>query len=396
MVALFLAAALAAQTPMAVEALHPERGPTVLLHRQASPVVALRLSAPAQPELPEGSVELLQELARPRMEALARRYGAHLELRAENGRSIVAVAGPTTAFDALVAILRVAAGEPDVSVDALERARARAEDRVLARLEQPGPRVKRLLRSALQGGPEPVGAPATVLDPESIRYLRGRIYDAARVRVVLVGSVPDPMVRSAFGGWPAPGSGTATAADTTWEKARPQAHREWGGLAFPLDADPELLAVTAELIERRLQRTVLRYGSVEAWVQPGPALVLIGAAMPDDTEFRTTANISGPVRGDAAAVPAIGRYLRRLVAEAAALTGPEAVVRARAAVRRRIMLEARTPGGKAEVIGRIADDLAGAISPEELLQRLERVEESAVRQLLGRMLETPAVVVEAR
>ncbi|HSR42995.1 MAG TPA: hypothetical protein VLL48_12500 [Longimicrobiales bacterium] len=345
MVALFLAAALAPQAPMAVETLRPERGPTVLLHRQASPLVALRLSAAAAPELPEGAVEILQELARPPMEALARRYGARLELRAENGRSIVAVTGPATAFDALAAIVRRAAGEPDVSVEALERARARAEDRVLARLEQPGPRVERLLRHGLHGGPEPLGAPATVLDPESIRYLRNRIYDPARIRVVMVGTIPDAIVRSAFTGWPAPGSGAITAADTTWERARPQTHREWGGLAFPLDAEPAVLAVTAELIQRRLQRTVLRYGSVEAWYRPVPALVLIGAAMSDDTEFRTTANISGPVRGDGAAVPAIGRYLRRLVAEAAALAGPDAVTMARAAVRRRIMLEARTPDG---------------------------------------------------
>jgi predicted Zn-dependent peptidase len=396
MVALFLSAALAAQTPMAVETLRPDRGPTVLLHLQASPLVALRLSAPAAPDLPEGAVELLQELARPRLEDLARRYGARLELRAENGRSVVAVTGPATAFDALVAILRRAAGEPDVSVEALERARARAEDRVLARLEQPGPRVERLLRHALHGGPEPLGAPAAVLDPESIRYLRGRIYDTARVRVVLVGTIPDAVVRSAFTGWPAPGSGAMTAADTAWERARPQTHREWGGLAFPLDAEPALLAVTAELIQRRLQRTVLRYGSVEAWYRPVGALVLIGAAMSDDTEFRTTANISGPVEGDGTAVPAIGRYLRRLVAEAAALAGPGAVATARAAVRRRIMLEARTPDGKAEVIGRIADGLAMDVTPEEMLRRVDGVEEPSVRELLGRMLETTPVIVEAR
>lgn len=396
MITLFLAAALALQNPMAVETLRPERGPTVLVHRQAGPLVALRLSALAPPELPEGSVELLQELARPGMEALARRYGARLDLRTDHGRSVVAVTGPVTAFDGLVAILRRAAGEPDVSVEALERARARAEDRVLARLEQPGPRVERLLRHALHGGPEPVGAPAAVLDPESIRYLRGLVYSAGRVRVVMVGTIPEAVVRSAFTGWPAPGSGVMAAPDSTWERARPQTHREWGGLAFPLDAEPEVLAVTAELIQRRLQRTVLRYGSVEAWHRPTPALVLVGAAMSDDTEFRTTANISGPIRGSATAVPAIGRYLRRLVAEAAALAGPDAVTTARTAVRRRLMLEARTASGKAEVIGRLADDLVGGMAPEEMLRRVDGVEEPRVRELLGRMLETTPVVVEAR
>ncbi len=396
MVQLLLAAALVPQTPLSVDTIQPERGPTVLIHRQASPLVALRLSAPAPVALPEGSAELLQELARPEAQAEARRFGARLDLRHEDGRSIIAVTGPATAFDALVAILRRATGEPDLSVSALRRARARTEDRVLARLEQPGPRIRRLLRHAVYGGPVPWGAAATGLDPESVRGLRARVYDPARTRVVLVGSIPEAVIRSAFSRWPAAGGGPVAVGDTT-ARARPQAHREWGGLAFPVDSDPAVLAVTAELVQERLGRTRLLYGSVEAWHGPAAALALIGAAAPDDSVVRATAGISAlPVQGDSVSAPPVGRYLRRLVAEAAALAGPRAVVEARAAVRRRLLVEARTAAGKAEVIGRITDDLAGAITPESLLLRLEAVDRTAVRSLLARILETPALVAEAR
>lgn len=396
MVPLILAAALGAQSPLAIQTLQPEQGPTLLVHRQESPLVALRLSTPVPVDLPEGAVEVLQELARPDAEAAAQRFGARLTLRHEHGRAVVGVTGPAAAFDALVGILRRAVGEPDVSIGLLRRARARAEDRVLARLEQPAPRVQRLLRHALYGGVEPRGMDAGRLNPEAIRALRARLYQRDRTRVVMVGSIPDAVVRSAFAGWPGGlAGGPVTDRDTVAIPARPQAHREWAGIAFPVDADPAALAVVAELVQRRVERSALRYGSVEAWHEPGSALVLIGAATPGDTVVQATAGISELAVRDDDAVPttAVGRYLRRQVAEAAALAGADAVNEARTAVRRRLLLEARTPGGRAKVIGRAverSDD-----DPAAYLARLAEVDHASVRTILSRILETPAVAAEA-
>lgn len=395
-----LLAALTLQSPLATEPFPLGSGPDLRVHRQATPLVALRLSAPVPAGLPEGSVELLQELARPEIEPLAARFGGAFELRHESGRAVIVVHGPATAFDALVAILRRATGEPNVAVGALRGARARAESRVLARLEQPAPRVRRLLRHGLQGGPEPRGAAATLLPPESVRQLRARLYHPDRLSVVLVGAVPDPVIRSAFDRWPEAGSAPdpALAVDTTMTPARPQAHREWGGIAFPVDADPAVLAVTAELVQRRVRRSALRYGAAEAWYEPGPALALVGAATPGDPAVRTSAGISElPVRDSAAIEPTdVRRYLRRLIAEAAALAGPAAVDRARGAVRRRLLLEARTPAGKAEVIGRVTEQAGRDVEPEAFLRRVDAVSLAEVQTLLERVLTTPAVVAEAR
>lgn len=399
MIPLLLAATLIPQSPLATYPLQPHGGPEVRVHRQATPLVALRLSTPVPVTLPEGAVELLQELARPDAEAEARRFGARVSLRHDLGRAVITVTGPATAFDAMAAILRRAAGAPDLSVAALRRARARAEDRVLARLEQPVPRVRRYLHYGLHGGPEPRDATGTRLGPEAIRRVRAQLYRPGRVRVVLVGDVPDVVIRSAFGDWPtAPeGDRAETRVDTGAAVARPQAHREWGGIAFPVEGDPTVLAVAAALVQQRVDRSALQYGSVEAWYDPAPALVLIGAATPGDSVVEASAGISGlAVRDSSAVLPTdVRRYLRRLIAEAAALTGTDAVARARTGVRRRLLLEARTAAGKAEVIGRVTDHCDPGVRPGDYLERLEGVDLAEVRRLLRRLLETAAVVGES-
>ena len=398
MVPLLLAAALVPQAPLSVQTLHPERGPTVLVHHQTSPLAALRLSVPVDADLPEGTVELLQELARQDAEGAARRFGARLELRHEDGRAVIAVTGPATAFDALAGVLRRAVGEPDLAVASLRRARARAEDRVLARLEQPDPRIRRRLRRALYGGPDPDGAPATVVDPESVRRLRSRLYDPSRTRVVVVAPVAEVVVRSAFSYWPPGGPVPGPVeADSAEPQVRAQAHREWGGLAFPVEADPVALDVTAELVRQRLIRAPLPFGDVRVWHTPTPALALIGAALPGDSVIRTMAGIVDlPVRDDSMAVPAVGPSLRRLVAEAAALTSPQAVAEARATIRRRLLLDARSAAGMAEVIGRTADAHGDAMTPAAFLDRIADVGPADVRAILALLLETPAVAAEAR
>lgn len=403
MTPLLLALFLAVQGPLEVAVVEPTEGPRLLVHRQAGPLVALRLSAPVDPALPEGSVELLQELAGPGARAAAERYGARLALRHEEGAALLTVTGPATAFDALAALLRRAATEPDLSVASLRRARARAEDRVLARLERPGPRVHRLLWHALHGGPEPAGAAASLLPPEAVRQLSARLYDPARIRITVVGAVPDEVLRSAFGHWtggvdPDPDA-VLTPADPP-VPARPQAHREWAGLGYRVDGAAPVLAVAATLIQRRLDRSALRYGVVRPWQGPGgSSLVLVGATEPGDSVVRSTAGVGTlRVRGAGPAITAtgVGSYLRRMIAEAAALAGPAGVAEARSDLRRSLLLEARTVSGRAEVIGRAADALGSPDAAARFLDGLETVSLPDVQAALHAVLETPATYVEAR
>lgn len=385
--------------PLDVTVIRPPAGPEVVAHRWAGPLVAVRLSAPVDTAFPEGVVELLQELARPAARETAERFGARLTFRHDEGHALLTLTGPAAAFDALVGVLRGATREPDLTASALQGARSRAEGRVLSRLERPGPRVQRLLWHELFGGPFPAGSAATLLSPEAIRRAGQRLYDSERVRVVVVGDIPEPVLRAAFARWPrAPGTDAGLGVDRV-EAARPQAHREWAGIGYTVDAEPAVVAIATELVGRRLRHSPLRNGAARAWRGPGEwAVVVMGATEPGDSVVRATAG-TGSLRvrgtGPGESATGVGVALRRTVAEAMALLGPASLEEARTALRHRLLLEARTVSGRAEVIGRLTDALGpGEAGP--FLEALDAVELEAVRQLLRTLLDTPATYVEAR
>ncbi|MFW6206144.1 MAG: hypothetical protein ACOC5I_02800, partial [Gemmatimonadota bacterium] len=89
MLPFLLTLALVPQAPLATDTVVTAGGPELLLHREESPLVALRLSAPVPMDLPEGSAELIQELARPAAAAAADRLGARFELRREAGHAVM-------------------------------------------------------------------------------------------------------------------------------------------------------------------------------------------------------------------------------------------------------------------------------------------------------------------
>jgi predicted Zn-dependent peptidase len=374
-----LAATLAAapSAPLDVEVIRPEAAPVILLHRQAGPLVALRLSSAVDPALPEGGVELLQELVRPALREEAARLGARLELRHEGGYGVVAITGPVPAFDALASVLRRAAADPPLDIATLRQARARAASRVLGRLEQPGPRVARALRAGLIGSAMPAGPEVARLGPDDVRDMRVLLYGPDVTRVVVVGNVEPGRVRAAFGGWPAAPGPTAAPPrpDTIPDRARPQTHREWGGLALRADASTATLETAAELVRRRLARAPLRDATADVWRVAGtPALVVMGAAA-DSSDVRAV--------------------LERAVEEAAARVDPTATLEARRRVRNRILLDARTAAGRAEVIGRLADGEDRPAGAGAFMEELEGVREHDVVGALRAALRSTPVFVEA-
>lgn len=412
-----LALLLALQTPFATRSLTAEGGPEVRVHTRASRLVSIRVSAPLPEGLDPASVELLLSLARPRAEREAARIGAALRLERTPQGAVLAVTGAATAFDELVAILRRATGEPDLSAASLRSARARAADRLLSVLERPGPRLESMLWNALHtSSAASLPSPATLegIGPEGVRRARALLFTPGRLRVVLVGSVPDEVVRSAVSHWSEPGApplsgeplGEALvppdpdSARGAPDSARVQVHHHWAGLGYPLPrADDATLVVAAALVDRRVRQSAVR-GRAEAWLEPGlRALVVTGAAVPGDAAVATAAAITSlPVEGDPAGAESVtGRYLRRLIAEAAALTGPVAVAEAAEGVRRQILLEARTGEGRSDVIGRFANTDPTAADPVAgFLSRLREVDLRGVRALLHEVLEAPATVVEVR
>ncbi|HUG39605.1 MAG TPA: hypothetical protein VMM12_03935 [Longimicrobiales bacterium] len=392
------ALALIAQAPFPMDTVRPPGGPEVLWHRLAGPVVALRLSVPLHDALP-GAAEILQELARPAATREADRLGAAVELRTAGDEAILLVTGPTSAFDALVGILRGAVGEQDLSIGALRTARARAEDRLLARLERPEPRLRAILDARL-AGTRPAGPGVDRLGPEHLRAAAARLHHPDRLRVIFVGDVPPQILRSAFAGWrrpPVPATTPPIATAPPLPSA--EAHHAWAALAYPLDVHPAVLAVAAELVARRVRAAGLLRGTAEARIGPGSqALVILGGAPPDDPAVAAVARITAfPAAGtrqDGEASP-IAHFLRRLLAEAATLAGPAAVADAAAAVRRTLLLEARTAPGRAEVLGRWSGPRgARRASVHNVLDGLDGVTAAEVRDALLGALESAPVLAE--
>lgn len=391
--------ATAAQGPFAVDTLRPTGGPEVLWHRHASPLVSLRLSAGLDPRLPAGAAELLQELARPDAVAAAHSIGATLELNVSGDEAVIAITGPASAFDALVSILRRAAAEPVLSVAALPPARARAEDRVLAALERPVPRLRAVLRARLLGA-APRGADLAGLEPEEIRRLAARVYEPGRLRVILVGDPPADIVRSAFTRWPRhPVAPAWPDPDSTPPLPRAQAHHAWAGLAYPVDAGHAAVAVAAALVQARIDAADLRLGRAEAWALAGrSALVLIGGAPVADPAVVGAARITAFRGGDDDDdVSALARFLRRMVAEAAALAGEDDVASAAASLRHRILTQARTAAGRAAVLGEWAGP-PGAPRPSvhDVLGALAALCLDDVRSVLDGALAATPLVAEVR
>lgn len=394
-----LALAALVQAPLAVDTLRPVGGPELLWHRQPSPLVALRLSAAIDSDLPTGAAELLQELARPAATAEARRFGADLHFSVAADEAVISLTGPVAAFDALVGILRAAVAEPDLSASALRSARARAQDRVQAGLERPVPRLRALLSASLDG--RDAGGPAIDgLGPERVRGIAERSHRPDRLRVVLVGGPPAEIVRSAFSYWPRHStfySGTTRVSATALPRA--QAHHAWAALAYPLDGDHATVAVAAALVQRRIRAAGIRDGRAEAWPRDGGSvLVLLGGAALDDPDVRAAANITAfPSDGDDDGVSALARFLRRMVAEAAALAGPARIAETAADLRRDILLEARTAAGRAAVLGRWSGP-RGASRPtvHNVLDGLEDVSHDHVRAVLDDALAAAPVLAQVR
>lgn len=387
------AAAAAPPPAFALDTLRPADGPVVLRNPTASPLVGLRLVAPVPADVPAGAAELVQELARPAASAEARRFGAALEFDVVGDDAILTLTGPASAFDALAGILRLAVAEPDLAVAPLRIARSRAEDRVLAALERPEPRLRSLLRARLAARPA-TGPDIARLDPETIRGIAGRLYDPERARVLLVGDVPDEIVLSALARWPTPAPGAVLPPpDTAPPLPRPQVHNVWAALAYPLDTDPAVLAVAAELVAARVRAAGLA-GTAEAWVDPrGGILALLAGAPDDDPEVAGAARITAfPVAEGEDRVSALARYLRRLIAEAAALASPGAVADAAFQVRRGLLLDARSPAGRVAVVTRWSGAHAGGV--HGVLGRLDAVSRAEVRALLDLALATTPIRVE--
>jgi hypothetical protein len=363
-----------------------EGGPTVFLRRDvAVPLVAIRLSLPVDDGNLPGATRVLVELGRESMSDGAALFGGRVSAERLPGFAVFSVVGPARSFDAMVALLRRAVGEPSFDADALARARAGAARQVGAMLEQPETRTRALLRERLfldSAAIEP-GIPAVdSLTPDRLRHVWSTQFQPQRMRAIVVGDLPTPAIRAAFSHWrhrmvmggSGPGIGVGP-------RPQPQVLFPWGGIGYRVTPNA-VAAVTTELIRQQAATSTLRDGTAELWWQrDGGGLVVLGAARENTALHDTT----GGAR--------LLAYLRQRVTAALDAATPATVADAAHTVRVQLLLAARTAAGAAEIVGRFTDASGQETTAQDLLTRLTQVREADVKALLRRLAtDNPAFV----
>ncbi|MEJ2186995.1 MAG: hypothetical protein P8Z36_13840 [Gemmatimonadota bacterium] len=381
----WLATAQVASGPFGpLQQIDTDGGPTVLLRRGvALPLVAIRLSLPVDDGDLPGATRVLVELGRDAMGDGAAPFGGRVSAERLPGFAVFSVVGPARSFDAMVALLHRAVGEPRFDADALARARARAARQVGSLLERPETRTRALLRQRLfldSAGVEP-GIPAVdSLTPDRLRRVWSTQFRPERMRAIVVGDLSTPAIRAAFSHWrrrittgPAgPGIGVGP-------RPEPQVMFPWAGIGYRVT--PGAVAAVATELIRRQAAAALTTGTAELWWQrDGGGLVVLGSVAEAAAE-------------DTTAGARLQTELRRSVAAALAAATADAVADAARTIRVALLLAARTAAGAAEVTGRFIDASGQVEAPRDLVAQLSAVDAHDVRTLLrGLMAEQPVSV----
>lgn len=371
-----------------LQQIEPDGGPTVVLRRNAAlPLVAIRLSFPVDDGDLPGATRVLVELGRQAMGGGAAAFGGRVSAERLPGFAVFSVVGPARSFDAMVALLRRAVGEPSFDADGLASARAAAAREVGSMLERPETRTRALLRERLfldSAGIEP-GIPAVdSLTPDRLRHVWSAQFRLERMRAVVVGDLPTPVIRAAFSHWrhrTIPG--TVGGGIGAGPRPEPQVLFPWAGIGYRVQ-ESAVAAVATELVRRKAVGSALRDGTAELWWQRGgTGLVVLGAAR-DGTALDDTTD-AGEAR--------LRTYLRQQIEAALSSATPSAVAAAARTVRVQLLMAARTAAGAAEVMGRFMDASGRDDAAAELLAQLPEVTAGDVRALLRRLVaDTPAFV----
>ncbi len=370
-----------------LERIETDGGPTVVVRRGvALPLAAVRLSIPVDDGDVPGATRVLVELGREAMRDGAAPFGGHVSAQRLPGFAVFTVVGPARSFDAMVALLRRAVSEPSFDADALARARREAAHEVGSMLERPESRTRALLRQRIfldSAGIEP-GIPAVdSLTPDRLRHVWSAQFRPERMRAVIVGDLPTPVIRAAFSHWrhrfvtgsSGPGIGVGP-------RPEPQVLFPWAGIGYRV-APSAAAAVATELIRRRAAAT-LRGGAAEIWWQHGTGGLVVVGSLAESAAPNDTAHAGTRLQAD----------LQQVVAATLAGATPAAVTDAARTVRVEFLLAGRTAAGAAEVIGRFLDASGQDEAARELVARLSGVNPDDVTTLLRGLIAQNPVRVE--
>ncbi len=361
----------------------------VRLSAPAPGVVTFRLSIPLDESPAEaGAGRMLERLAHGRIEGPAATLGARVETGRTPWGLVYTVTGPAADLDHLVFLLREATRAPTADEGTLHRERV-ALDEGLRRLEETGGgRVEAQLRGAVTPGHPPIeGTRGTLprLNASLLRDVWARSHHPEGMTLLVVGDVADPVLLATLAGLgaepglaaPPPLAGPAPAAPAP---GRVETLRQWHGRAWsaaePLDPRAALVAV---LLSRHLRDEDRTYeAQIRLWETPDHTVVAaVGAAYP-------------------ARAGALRTRLDQMLATTAAELTESEVRQVAETARRDLLLQARTPWGRAHLVGRFLDAGLSGGAARGYLDRLGALDVATVRGFIDQLASSPPARAEVR
>lgn len=366
--------------------LQPGDGPAIaVFHVGSSEVVSIRVSVPLTETAEEaGAGQLLRIQARDRMESLASRIGARVEVHRTAGALVYQVSGSVQDADFLGWILKEGMGPPQSSrFDAAVR-EARVE--LQRQLETPEGTLARRLVQGLSPGTSPLQGTEGILDrmdPSRLSAIWARSHVRQDARVVVVGRLDVPLILAAISDLGLPQEGPTPQfppLQMTGESlGAPEIIRHWTARAFSLPDGGAVGLIASRHLSLLLQESPGDYeASVELWeVGRNRALVLSGAAYP-----RSRQSLQNRLQG--------------LLQEGLERLDETRVQWLAAELETEVRLAARYPWRLAELAGQAWDTGRGPGGVADLVQELRGATAGEIQAFLQELQATEPVVEELR
>lgn len=366
--------------------IHPTGYPRILvLEAPGSALITFRLSIPVGADVDAATAApILQHLAGNRIRGAAATLGATVEAGASATAISYTITGAAADLDHLTFLLRQATAAPRAS-EGFAAARTELQDR-LARIGETGEgRVESALRARATPGE------ASVADiRERIRRLTfGDLerlwrssHDPNAMTLVVVGDVATPALLAALAGLgatPPPDPPSSPLSPSPPPRDRPDLLRRWHGVAWASSPtfDPRAV-VAASLAARHLRDQRDGYEAyVRLWEgRSQDVLAVVGSAYGRDAT-------------------ALRRRLAALPSEVAAGLDDARVADVVRRLHWSLLAQARTPWGRANLVGRFLETGADAGAARRYLDGLLAVGVDEVRAYLEALAARPPVEAEA-
>ena len=366
--------------------LQPPDGPTIaFVEATGSPAAAIRITVPfVEYGSDAGAGYLIQLLALERVQRLRETLGIEVLAHRTSLGLVYRLNGAVADFDQLAGVARELVARPAspgfvtartrlerMNREERETARGALRLRLRSRMASPIPSVTGTLESL------------ATLHPARLVELWRASHRRGNLSVVVVADLPLEAAFSALAelgeAGPAPGTIRLPGAATRrFPAVRPERIRVWYGQAYPSgDAQDPRSALIARIANDHLRELGGEFEPhLERWeLGERSWLVLTAAAF-----SRTATTMRARVRS----------YIEDL----RAALSPTVVRHARSSLRAELLLETRSPGGLAEVIGRHLDAKGDADAAADYLRRLEEVDFEAMTALLDEIAAAEAITAE--